>query len=412
MNKPKSMRDLTHDSGNDRKCKANKEENMDRKNIFRALLSVVVLVLFMGCATQQQARPAIKAVDLNPKITSGQFVQKVDTFMVIFDASSSMNDLYKNDTKMNQQKGLVALLDNTVPNLKLTGGLRIFGQLTFFGDPSSKTIYWSTDYRNPDLTKAVASFWSGNGFSPLDAALDGAAADLRTQSGRMAVIAFSDGEDMEQYKPVAAAKRMKDAYGDRICIYTVHLGANAAGRKLMQQVADEGRCGAMVTGDSIASTEGMANFVERIFLEDKRDKQAKQPAPLPGPSQQEKVVEQEIIEKGRATLLVEFDFDRAVVKPEYHKEIEKLTNVMKKYPDLNFIVEGHTCNIGTKEYNDRLSRRRAGAIKEVMVKKFGIDAARIKTIGYGLSRPTASNATREGRQQNRRVEAAVEYKKN
>lgn len=387
---------------------------MDRKKIFRALLSVVVLVLFMGCATQQQVRPVIKAVDLNPKITSGQYVQKVDTFMVIFDASSSMNDLYKNDTKMNQQKGLVALLDNTVPNLKLTGGLRIFGQLTFFGDPSSKTIYWSTDYRNPDLTKAVASFWSGNGFSPLDAALDGAAADLRTQSGRMAVIAFSDGEDMGQYKPVAAAKRMKDAYGDRVCIYTVHLGANAAGRKLMQQVADEGRCGAMVTGDSIASTEGMANFVERIFLEDKRDKQAKQPTEMKEMKQAAEAaaeLDQMIIEKGRATLFVRFDFDSAVVKPEYHKEIEKLTNVMKKYPDLNFIVEGHTCNIGTKEYNDRLSRRRAGAIKEVMIKKFGIDAARIKTKGYGLSKPTASNATREGRQKNRRVEAAVEYKK-
>ena len=52
---------------------------------------------------------------------------------------------------------------------------------------------------------------------------------------------------------------------------------------------------------------------------------------------------------------------------------------------------------------------RAEAIKEVMVKKFKIDAARIKAKGYGLSKPIASNATKEGRQQNRRVEAAVEY---
>jgi hypothetical protein len=82
---------------------------------------------------------------------------------------------------------------------------------------------------------------------------------------------------------------------------------------------------------------------------------------------------------------------------------------MKKYPDLNIVVEGHTCNIGPAKYNEKLSQRRAEAIKEVLVKKFNINAARIKAKGYGLSKPIASNATKEGRQQNRRVEAAVDY---
>lgn len=382
---------------------------MNRRSIFRFFAAAAILAFMTGCAAQ---KAAVKAVDLNPRIASGQFVQKVDTFMVIFDASSSMNDLYRNDTKMNQQKRLVALFDNTVPNLKLTGGLRIFGQLTFFADPSSKAIYWSTDYKKPELTNAVASFQSGNGFSPLDAALDGAAADFRAQPGRMAVIAFSDGEDMEQYRPVAAAKRMKDAYGDRICIYTVHLGANAAGAKLMQQVADEGRCGAMVTADSIASAEGMANFVERIFLETGRDVRKDLPAPLPAPLPKEKSIDQQISDKGRATLLVRFEFDSAVVKPMYHNEIGKLSDIMKKYPDMKIVVEGHTCNIGTAKYNEKLSQRRAQAIKEVLVKKFGIDAARIKAEGYGLTKPAASNATREGRQQNRRVEVVEQSMKN
>jgi len=120
-------------------------------------------------------------------------------------------------------------------------------------------------------------------------------------------------------------------------------------------------------------------------------------------------VEKAIVEKGRATLLVEFDFDKAVVKPKYYKPIEELSDVMNKYPDLKIVVEGHTDNIGTAKYNEGLSQRRAEAIKEVMVKKFQVDETRIKAKGYGLSQPIASNATREGRQRNRRVEAAVEY---
>jgi OOP family OmpA-OmpF porin len=396
------------------------------KNIFRTLFTVVVLALFMGSATPQQANAAINAVDLNPKIASGQFVRKVSIFMVLFDATLSMNDIYKNSTKLNQEKSLIELLNNTIPNLKLTAALRTFGELTFFRDAYSKSIFWAMDYSKPALMKAIEPYTMGAGFSPLDEAIDSATIDLRSQSGRMAVIAFSDGEDMDTYTPVAAAEKMKSAYGDRICIYTVHIGDNLKGRELMKKIANAGQCGFMVTGDSISTAAGMADFVEQVFLEAKREEPVKQPvvvpAPPPPPAPMEEMkkapeaaaaseMEQKIIEKGRATLLVEFDFNKAVVKPKYDKEIEKLTDVLKKYPDMNIVVEGHTDSIGGKPYNEKLSQRRAEAIKEVMVKKFKIDSTRIKAKGYGLSKPIASNATKEGRQQNRRVEAAVEYTK-
>lgn len=407
---------------------------MYRKSIFRIVFTVVFLALFMGYAALQQAHAAVKAVDLNPKLASGQFVQKVDTFIVIFDATESMNDIYKSNTKLNQEKALVSLLDETIPKLKLTAAVRVLGEFTGVGRSISKNIFWTMNYSKPDLTKVVMPskteseiiFLSkGSGFSPLDTALDGATTDLRSQPGRLAVIAFSDGEDMDKYAPVAAAKRMKSAYGDRICIYTVHIGDNPGGRKLMQQVADEGRCGFMVTGDSISTADGMADFVEKVFLGPKPPEPVKvaAPAPAPPPPPQQEMremkqsaeaaseLEQKIMEKGRAKLLVEFDFNKAVVKPKYHKEIEKLSDVMKKYPDLKIIVEGHTDNIGSKQYNEKLSQKRANAIRETMVKQFKIDAARIKAMGYGFAKPVASNKTKEGRQQNRRVEAAVEYMK-
>jgi len=124
------------------------------------------------------------------------------------------------------------------------------------------------------------------------------------------------------------------------------------------------------------------------------------PAPAPKPA---------IIEKGRQTLNVEFDFDKSTIKKGYYKDIDDLAKVMKDYPDLNVVIEGHTDSVGTAAYNKKLSLRRADAVKKYMVEESGIDANRITAKGFGEKNPIASNDTDEGRQQNRRVEAAVDY---
>jgi OOP family OmpA-OmpF porin len=116
-----------------------------------------------------------------------------------------------------------------------------------------------------------------------------------------------------------------------------------------------------------------------------------------------------IIEKGRQTLDVKFDFDKSTVKNVYQKDINDLIEVMKDYPDLNVVIEGHTDSIGTDAYNKNLSQERADAVKAYMVDKGGIDSGRMKAIGYGEEKPIASNSTKEGRAKNRRVEAAVDY---
>jgi OOP family OmpA-OmpF porin len=82
---------------------------------------------------------------------------------------------------------------------------------------------------------------------------------------------------------------------------------------------------------------------------------------------------------------------------------------MKQYPDLNVVIEGHTDSVGTAAYNKKLSQQRAESVKKYMVEKGGIDANRLKAQGFGMDKPIASNKTKEGRQQNRRVEAAVDY---
>jgi len=123
----------------------------------------------------------------------------------------------------------------------------------------------------------------------------------------------------------------------------------------------------------------------------------------------EESVEPVILEKGRQTLDVKFDFGKATIKKYYYKDINALAELMKQYPDLSIVTEGHTCNVGPVTYNNILSQRRAYAVKKFMIKKYGIDAKRLTTKGFGPDKPVASNATKEGRRKNRRAEAAVNY---
>jgi len=383
------------------------------RNRFTMLLSIAVLALFMGCAAQKGIRTA-SPVDLNPKMSSGQYVQKVDSFAVIFDATESMNDFYKSNTKLNQERKLLALFDKTIPNLKLTAVERAFGQFSVFSDATTKVVYGPTAYAKSGLTSAIEPL-TGNGLSPLNAAIDGAAKDLQNASGQLAVIAFSDGEDMDRFKPVAAAQRLKSAYGDRVCIYTVHLGDNLAGRKMMQQVADASGCGFMAKGDEIATPQGMANFVEKVFL--KAYVAPPKPVVAPAAPVKERVAEMKpqaqaapkVVAKEPVTidLNIEFATGKSIIRPKYNNEIKKVGDFMKEHPNTKAVIEGHTDNVGKEAANVKLSQNRANAVKKALVSKFKIDASRLEAIGYGPKKPIASNSTKAGKQKNRRVHAVI-----
>lgn len=106
-------------------------------------------------------------------------------------------------------------------------------------------------------------------------------------------------------------------------------------------------------------------------------------------------------------LKVEFDTNKAVVKDKYSGEIKKVADFMKKYPNTTAVIEGHTDNVHTAEYNQKLSQARANSVKQYLIEKFGIKASRLSAVGHGLTKPVASNSTEEGRQKNRRVQAVI-----
>jgi OmpA-OmpF porin, OOP family len=110
-------------------------------------------------------------------------------------------------------------------------------------------------------------------------------------------------------------------------------------------------------------------------------------------------------ENGRvATQGIYFASGSDQIQPESTPTLVEIAQMLKDHGELAILIEGHTDNVGNAASNQTLSEKRAAAVKQMMVSKYGIDAARMSTAGFGATKPAAPNTTAEGRQQNRRVE--------
>jgi len=101
-----------------------------------------------------------------------------------------------------------------------------------------------------------------------------------------------------------------------------------------------------------------------------------------------------------------FDFNKATLRPESKTELKNVIEFLQQNPSVTIEISGHTDNVGSYEYNQSLSERRAKAVVDYLVKQ-GIPLSRLVYKGYSFSKPIASNDTEEGRQQNRRVEFKI-----
>lgn len=109
----------------------------------------------------------------------------------------------------------------------------------------------------------------------------------------------------------------------------------------------------------------------------------------------------------RYNLLVNFEFDSDKIRSEFVDEIEKFAEFLKAQDMFIANIEGHTCSIGSYNYNQKLSEKRAKSVVDYLI-KLGISEDRLSFKGFGESNPIADNESEEGRVQNRRVEAGIE----
>lgn len=104
-----------------------------------------------------------------------------------------------------------------------------------------------------------------------------------------------------------------------------------------------------------------------------------------------------------AILKINFDSDKHNIKPQYHAELKSVGDFLKEFPTSHGDIAGHTDSTHTNAYNQKLSERRANSVKEYIIKNFDIAPERLTSSGYGEDKPVATNKTKAGRAQNRRI---------
>ncbi len=109
----------------------------------------------------------------------------------------------------------------------------------------------------------------------------------------------------------------------------------------------------------------------------------------------------------KVDLNINFDFDSAVINNSYDSKIKKFADFMKAFPAVKAKIEAHTDSTGTEEYNQGLSERRAASTVKAL-EAYGVEENRLNSIGYGETKPLATNKTSEGRALNRRVEGSIQ----
>jgi len=378
-----------------------------RRKWFVFAIAAVVLIGLGGCATVIQPIPA---QDLNPKVRSGALVQKTDNFQMILDTSASMDEPFQwkhfaytspmKTTGLEYEQHLARLFNDTIPNLKLTAGLRDFAGKRWLSRPfDTKLWYGMAPYSKEELGKAIYAVNTAGVESPLDLALDAATLDLKPLAGKSAVIIFSDG--LEMPKAPASAQAMKAAMKDNICIYAVQIGTDPAGTALLNQVVKAGECGVLVNAKDVETAAGMAAFVERVFLGPPPPAAPAAAAPVvvpppaaPVPAAPEKLE------------AIYFDFDKYVIKPEGREALKRNAEWLQQHPDRKIVVEGNCDERGTNEYNMALGQRRADAGAKYLM-DLGIAKDRVSTVSYGEEKPICRESNEECWSRNRRADFVV-----
>lgn len=359
-----------------------------KKIVIRTLLVLVLGTVMFGCVTQKaQMAPAPEPAFVPQRISLEEYEPKVSNFIVLFDASFSMRATSGKGWKFNQAKEFVSRMNQTIPPMDVTAGMRSFGHHPNVNKKKTALIYGMTAYSKDGLNDALAMLkWPG-GETPMAATIDAASGDLASTQGNTAVFVISDGDKaLVDGDPVQAAAALKQQYGDRLCIYTLLVGNNAAGKAVMDGIAQAGQCGFASSINDHMSGPAMSDFVIKTLLA-KRMKPAPMPALAP-PSEFDNV---------------EFDFDKSDVRSDYFSMLNDIADLLKGDPSMMMQLEGNTDDRGSAEYNMRLSERRAQAVKQYLVDQ-GVPASQLKTAGFGFTNPVASNGTAEGRARNRRVD--------
>lgn len=349
------------------------------------LLAIAVLFL-AGCASAPYSPTPFEATGID----TSAYVAKVDAFAVVLDASSSMNFDTEDRKNFYTAKDVVTHMNQTIPELGYRAALVGFGSGSCVNREDARLVYGPDTYQRAGFSEGLATLECAGGVTPMSQGVSAAGESVKEGTGRVALILVSDFWEINSNKVLATADRLKADYGDRLCIHTVKVGDDEKSGDLITALAGVNSCGSSTDAASLASPSAMSAYVTDVLLE---------PAPVVR------------YEKNTMSASALFDHDKSVLKEEGKTALHALDESIKargaNVVDIDVI--GHTDSDGTEEYNMGLSIRRAEAVRDYMVSE-GVNADIIDVSGEGESNPIASNATKEGRAENRRVDVHVGVK--
>jgi OOP family OmpA-OmpF porin len=346
--------------------------------------------------------PIVKQVPVQRVRMVQEVVKTADNFIVLFDASGSMQDIYK-DTGMKKIDLAEAMFKGRaaqVPDLDWNAGLYLYTPW--------KSFYEMQPFDRAKFGQAIdemaaykPSIMYRNQPTPLGTAIKNLDPILANLSGKTVVFIFSDGQfTLSQPKiwPVPAARELASKYN--VCFDLISSAQTPKSQKLVNDLAAVNTCSRVVTFDAMLSRpEYMTSAIYAV-----RDRA---------------LLETQMVSKVVGVELdsILFDYNKAEIRPEYHDKLDALAKFLEKNPDTYALIEGFADSTGDPTYNMMLSRQRAESVKNYLMEKEIFSAAeanisaiaekRLVTVWYGPTAPEASNETAEGRQVNRRVRISI-----
>ena len=362
----------------------------------------MILGLVMMVTNVMAAEVLVQQVPVERVRVVQEVVKTADNVAVLFDASGSMQNLYK-DTNMKK----VTLAEDIfkeraarVPDLDWNVGLylytpwKVFYEMQPFNKEKFAAAIDEMDSYKPSLSYE-------NQPSPLGEAIMNLDPILAKLSGKTVVFVFTDGQytlGPNKVKPVEAAREIASKYD--VNFYVISSAQSPQAEKLVNDLASVNPGSRMVTFDAMLERPEYTTGAIYMVID-------------------KAIVERELVSKVVGVELdnILFAFDKATINPEYDDKLDALAKFLEANPKAYVVIEGFTDSTGNPKYNLELSRRRALSVEDYLMNKYTLLAAqpltpniaeeRFVTIWHGKALPVASNDTAEGRRLNRRVRITI-----
>lgn len=354
------------------------------------------------------------------------YTKKADSFIFMVDTSGSMQEAYRDTgrSRVEVMKDALRRANQDLPDLAYRAGFYAYTPWEAYLAPDvydDETLAEAIDrvprgYAPQRLTHPPSPL--GEGLRQLGPVLEGL-------DGRTVVYLFTDGQNTSAVDAVAMARELDRRHDVCFIVVSAAPEDNPELRERVAAIAGINDCSKQLTFERFIArpeicTGEVCAVAEAPRPEEPEELVVNVPTDVPLDTDGDGVIDERDLCAGTppgyavdangcrvptAASLdnVHFAFDRARIRPRYVDEVNDAGIFLWRHPEAQMTITGHTDAVGPKDYNRRLARRRAEAVRDYLLENFDLMADRIAIESYGENRPIGDNDTAEGRRQNRRA---------